>query len=206
MAGAKDFSFTERLKEIDRFFQGRSAVHQAMRRLAKRLERAKIPYAIFGGMAVNAHGHHQTTDDVDVLLTPDGLAAFRRLFEGKGYHADSTSRRRRFIDQINGVPVDIVVSGTCPCFLRKRPVTYPDPVTVGEVIDNLRFVGLEWLIQLKLGIGRFRDKGDVAALIGVHDLDESFMEKLHPSVHQDFIDCLEEKRREDEYEAREMEP
>ena len=29
-------------------------------------------------------------------------------------------------------------------------------------------------------------------------------EKLHPSVHQDFIECLEEKRREDEYEAREM--
>jgi len=29
------------------------------------------------------------------------------------------------------------------------------------------------------------------------------MEKLHPSVHQDFIECLEEKRREDDYIARE---
>jgi hypothetical protein len=35
------------------------------------------------------------------------------------------------------------------------------------------------------------------------DLDESFLPQLHPSVHQDFIECLEQKRREDEYNARE---
>ena len=40
-------------------------------------------------------------------------------------------------------------------------------------------------------------------LIRVHNLDESFLPRLHTSVHQDFIECLEEKRREEEYEARE---
>jgi hypothetical protein len=39
-------------------------------------------------------------------------------------------------------------------------------------------------------------------LIGANRLDESFMSRLHPSVHRDFIECLEEKRREDEYERR----
>ena len=33
-------------------------------------------------------------------------------------------------------------------------------------------------------------------------LDESFAGRLHPSVRGDYAECLEEKRREDEYEAR----
>jgi hypothetical protein len=42
----------------------------------------------------------------------------------------------------------------------------------------------------------------VVSLICIHNLDESFRERLHLSVRQDFIECLEEKRREEEYEAR----
>jgi len=38
-------------------------------------------------------------------------------------------------------------------------------------------------------------------LIRVHNLDESFLAQLHPAVHGDFVECLEEKRREDEYET-----
>jgi hypothetical protein len=59
------------------------------------------------------------------------------------------------------------------------------------------------LVQLKLAARRHRDFADVVSLIGTHDLDESFAEKLDPSVRGDYIECLEEKRREDEYEARE---
>jgi hypothetical protein len=62
---------------------------------------------------------------------------------------------------------------------------------------------LPQLIQLKLAAGRYYDFGDVVFLIRTHNLDESFMAQLHPSVHKDFIECLEEKRREDDYQARE---
>ena len=34
---------------------------------------------------------------------------------------------------------------------------------------------------------------------------ESFQARLHPAVHRDYLECLEEKRREDEYEARQDE-
>lgn len=44
--------------------------------------------------------------------------------------------------------------------------------------------------------------GDVVNLIRIHNLDESYQDKLHPSLHSDYIECLEEKRREEEYEAR----
>ena len=46
--------------------------------------------------------------------------------------------------------------------------------------------------------------GDVVELIRIHQLDEGFAESLHRSVRRDFIECLGEKRREDEYEAREI--
>lgn len=55
---------------------------------------------------------------------------------------------------------------------------------------------------LKLAARRPKDSGDVIELIRVHNLDESFRDQLHPAVHRDYIACLEEKRREDEYEER----
>src|SRR6516164_8399836 len=70
--------FEARLKEIGMFFQERDQVHKSLRRLVKNLENAKIPYAVMGAMAVNAHGARRTTDDVDVLLTPACLKQFTR--------------------------------------------------------------------------------------------------------------------------------
>jgi hypothetical protein len=52
------------------------------------------------------------------------------------------------------------------------------------------------------GVAKY-DFGDVVFLIRVHNLDESYLKQLHPAVHKDFIERLEEKRREDEYLARE---
>src|SRR6266481_2969635 len=92
----KSFSFMGRLKEIGMFFQKRSPQHQAMRRLARRLKKAGIPYAIMGAMAVNAHGAERTTKDVDVLLTSDGFERFRGEFVGDAYE-QVEQRPRRFV-------------------------------------------------------------------------------------------------------------
>jgi hypothetical protein len=62
---------------------------------------------------------------------------------------------------------------------------------------------LTTLIQLKLAARRHADLGDVVNLIRAHNLDESLNRHLRPSVHADFVECVEEKRREDEYDARE---
>src|SRR6516164_1493517 len=81
----KPRDFLKRLKEIDMFFAGRGQPQQSMRRLARNLKKAGVPYAIMGGMAVNAHGAERTTGDVDVLLTPEGLERFQQAFLGKQY-------------------------------------------------------------------------------------------------------------------------
>jgi hypothetical protein len=194
----RPFSYRERLKEIWRFFQGKDEVYKTMRRLVKRLEKAQIPYAIMGGMAVNAHGHRRTTGDVDILLTAEGLNEFRQRFVPKNYET-VPKRSRRFVDRTNAITVDFLVTGLFPGGGKPGPIPFPNPEQVAETIENFKVMDLATLIQLKLAARRFQDFADVVNLIRAHDLDESFQDKLHPALHRDYIECLEEKRREDEY-------
>jgi hypothetical protein len=198
----KPRDFWKRLKEIDLFFEGRGREHQTLRRLVRRLAKAGIPYAIMGAMAVNAHGAERTTKDVDILLTQEGLDSFRQKYVGKFYDQQA-GRPRRFTERQSGVTVDILVTGRYPGTGKPGPIAFPHPDEASEVIKKARVLKLPQLIQLKLAARRHYDFGDVVYLIRVHNLDESFAEKLHPSVRGDFIECLEEKRREEEYEARE---
>jgi hypothetical protein len=196
------FDFWHRLKEIDMFFEGRGREHTTLRRLVKRLEKANIPYALMGGMAVNAHRHERTTKDVDVLLTPEGVAEFCLRFVPKNYER-VPKRARRFVDRLNRVSIDVLVTGHFPGSGKRGPIAFPDPAAVSQLIKDVRVVDLRTLIELKLAARRHQDFADVVNLIRVHDLDESFADRLHPTLRRDYIECLEEKRREDEYEAQE---
>jgi hypothetical protein len=184
------------------FFQEKGPVFQTLRRVVRRLERANIPYVVVGGMAVYAHRYERTTKDVDLLLTAEGLAEFRRLFVPKNY-TNVPGRSRRFVDRISKVELDILVTGHFPGRGGPGPFAFPDPSDVGEIIKKVRVVNLAMLVQLKLAARRHRDFADVVSLIRTHDLAEAFAEQLDASVRGDYIECLEEKRREDEYEARE---
>ena len=194
--------FWSRLKEIDLFFEGRGREHQTLRRLVQRLEKGDIPYAVMGAMAVNAHGADRTTKDVDVLVTQEGLDRFRQRYVGKSYDPVA-GRPRRFVEKRSQISVDFLVTGRFPGSGKPGPIAFPDPEAVSQKIKKANVVTLPQLIQLKLAARRHQDFGDVVLLIRVHNLDESFVDHLHPSVRGDFIECLEEKRREDEYEARE---
>ncbi len=196
------FSATEELKEIELFFRGKDQVHDTLRRLVENLSKAKISYAVLGGMALAVHRYRRTTIDVDVLLTQEGFSKFRDLFLNKDYDL-APQRQRRFIDRANGVTVDILITGRFPGSGQPGPISFPDPADVGEAIENIQYVNLETQVELKLAARRYKDFGDVVELIRFNDLDESFSEKIHPSVRNDYIECLEEKLREDEYEARE---
>jgi hypothetical protein len=198
----RPINFRLRLEEIGLFFQGKSQQYRTLRRIVTRLEKANIPYAVVGGMAVNAHNYRRTTADVDLLLTEEGFAEFQRRFVPRHYR-NLPGRRRRFVDRTNEVGVDILVTGLFPGTGKPGPVAYPDPDQVSETIARFRVVDLTTLVQLKLAARRYRDFGDVVELIRFNHLDESFAERLHRSVRRDFIECLEEKRREEEYEERE---
>ena len=186
------------------FFQGNDPVHRTMQRVVERLEAAKIPYAIVGGMAVNAHCHQRTTGHVDFLLTPEGFDAFVQTFVGPEFQR-MKGWPRRFLDPTTDATFDILIAGRFPGSGKPGPIAFPDPATVAQTIRGQRVIALPKLIELKLAARRHKDFGDVVELIRVHHLDEKYVDQLHPSVRPDFIECLEEKRREDEYLRREAE-
>src|SRR5262249_18379968 len=126
---ARPFDFDERLREIDMFFQGTARVHQTMNKVADLLEAAKVPYAIVGGMAVNAHKHERTTRDVDFLVTKNGFDTFVRLHVGEEFDR-APGRPRRFVDRNNGVTFDFLITGYFPGSGQPGPFAYPDPEEV----------------------------------------------------------------------------
>ncbi len=191
----------DRLREISMFFDGTDRVHQAMRTLAALFEQHGIAYAIMGGMAVNAHRHARTTGDVDFLVRADGLTAIRELAT-RGVLDAVPGRTRRFIEPTTQVTFDVLVTGLYPGSGKPGPIAFPEPTSVQHTVNNLSYVNLKTLIELKLAAHRYQDFADVVNLIRANDLDESYLPQLHESVRNDFIECLEEKRREDEYEKR----
>jgi hypothetical protein len=201
VCGNRPISFDERLREISMFFSGKDEIHKTLRRLMKQLEKAGIAYAVMGAMAVNAHGYERTTGDIDILLTQQGFADFQSRLVGKHYRPIE-GRSRRFTDAKNDVRVDVLLSGHFPGSGKPGPIAFPDPATAVR-IDDKPVLSLQVLVELKLAARRHKDFGDVVELIRICNLDESFMALLHPTVQADFMECLEEKRREDEYEARE---
>ena len=112
------------------------------------------------------------------------------------------NRPRRFVDRTNQVRMEVFLTGHHPGRKGPGPVTFPDPSEVAELRDDIRVVNLPQLIQLKLAAKSYYDSADVVSLIRIRNLDESFQSKLHPAVQRDFIECLEEKRGDDEFEAR----
>src|SRR6478752_8744734 len=79
----RDFGWA--LREGSMHFEEESAVQKTVRRIAKRLDDLGTPYAVVGGMALFFHGYRRFTEDVDILVTPEGLAEIHRRMEGLGY-------------------------------------------------------------------------------------------------------------------------
>jgi hypothetical protein len=183
------------------FFPEASPEHLTACRLVKQLRQAAIPYALMGAMAVKIHGARSVTPNVEVLLTRQGLDQLRTNLASKVFD-QVPSRPQRFTDMKNGILVEVRVTGHYPGRTGPGPFAYPDPTETSEEINQARVLRLPQLIQLNLAEQRYWYLADVVSLIVAHQLDESYLPKLHPAIHRDYLACLEEKRRQDEFEAR----
>jgi len=181
-----DPEFAARFEQMGRFFLGTSDVHQALTRVTERLEELRITYAVCGAMAVNAHGLQRATTDVDVLLTPDGLARFKAASLGLGF-VERFPGSRGVRDAATGVPIRFLLTGGIPGDGTDRGVAFLDPAHVAIEIHGRKYVSLARLIELKLAAGlsapdRPRDFDDVIRLIQANALGEHFADQLHPYV------------------------
>lgn len=175
------------LREGSMHFESGSAVHTALEKIARRLDELKIPYAIVGGMALFSHGYRRFTEDVDILLTVDGLAEVHRRLDGLGY-VPVFAGSRNLRDAENGVRIEFLVTGDYPGDGKPKPVEFPSPQEVSVEREGIRYLALASLIELKLASGmspgRRRDLGDVQELIRILDLPGDFTEQLNPFVHE----------------------
>jgi hypothetical protein len=179
--------------EAVRFFRGKGIMNKTLKRLAADLEKAGIDYVVIGAIALNQHGYQRMTVDIDILLSPEGLQRFHEKCVGRGYRPAFEGARRKFRATSANVPLEVVVSGEYPGDGRPKEVRFPEPQQSFVVIDGVRTLPLEILIELKLasgmtGAGRLKDLADVQELIRLKKLDAAFAEKLSPYVQEKFLE------------------
>jgi hypothetical protein len=177
------------LREGDMFFQGEGSVQKTLRRIAQRLNEISVDYAIAGGMALFAHGFRRYTEDVDVLVTAEGLAKIHQELEGLGYiRPFAASKNLR--DAETGVRIDFIVSGQYPGDGKPGPVSFPIPADASIEQDGIRIISLPKLIELKLASGqaahRLKDLGDVQQMIEHLKLPQAFADQLDPSLRDSY--------------------
>ncbi|MBV9947745.1 MAG: hypothetical protein JOZ69_12900, partial [Myxococcales bacterium] len=97
-------------RRATQFFMGHDDVQRALERVAQLLADDGIPYALVGALALNAYGYRRVTVDVDLLLTREGLAAFKERHLGRGY-VEKFAGSKGLRDVENGVPIDVVLAG-----------------------------------------------------------------------------------------------
>jgi hypothetical protein len=174
------------LREGSMHFEKESTVHKSLETIARRLDELQIPYAIAGGMALFFHGYRRFTEDVDILVTPEGLAAIHRHLDGLGYVPPFTGSKN-LRDTERGVRIKFLVTGQFPGDGKPKAIAFPDPSSAAVEIDGIQFLRLDRLIELKLASGtapgRRRDLADVQEMIRLLQLPAEFAERLDPSVH-----------------------
>jgi Uncharacterised nucleotidyltransferase len=181
------------LRGVDEFFMKTGPVHDTLRCLVKRLAEERIDYAIIGGMALALHGFVRPTQDVDLLMTREGLKRFADSLVGRGYVAAFPGARKHFRDATTGVRVEIITAGEYPGDGHPKAIAFPDPTKVAVDLEDYSVVSLECLIELKLASGlsaehrRLRDLADVQQLIETLDLPLELSARLDASVRDEYI-------------------
>ena len=178
------------LLEGSMHFEERSAVHTTLRNLVKELNELGLDYAIVGGMAMFLHGFRRFTEDVDVLVTREGLDEIHKALEGRGY-VKPFAASKNLRDTRTGVKIDFLISGQFPGDGKPGPIAFPDPSVASKESDGIRVIDLIPLIELKLASGRAAHRGkdldDVQALIQALSLPRDLVERLDPSVRDAYL-------------------
>src|SRR5260370_39602155 len=84
-------------------------------------------------MALFYHGFRRFTEDVDILVTREGLQAIHDRLEGLGYLPPFTGSKN-LRDTDTGVRIEFLVAGDHPGDGPPKPVAFPD--TAGATHDG----------------------------------------------------------------------
>ena len=191
MAGISVGQVADIYAEGLRYFMGEGTLNKTLTRLSADLEEHGIDYAVIGAVALLAHGYPRFTEDIDLVMTGDGLRKFHEELVGLGYVPAFPGARKRLKSTVDGVTIEVMTTGEYPGDGKPKPVSMPEPDKASTEIDGIKFVTLEKLIELKLASGisapdRLKDLADVQELIKIRKLDAEFALKLNPYVREKY--------------------
>lgn len=182
-------------REGSMHFEKASAVHATLVKIARRLDELGIAYAIAGGMALFFHGYRRFTEDVDILVTRNGLQEIHDHLEGLGY-LPPFEGSKNLRDAESGVRIEFLVAGDYPGDGKPKPVAFPEPEAAGTIIEGVHCLRLAPLVELKLASGttpgRRKDLGDVQELIRLLRLPKDFAVQLNPMVQPLYLELWRE--------------
>ena len=192
------------LERLGAYFVNESPLHKAAEEIARRFNELGVDYAIAGAISLAAHGLVRATEDVDILVSRDGLDRFKEASIGRGY-VNLRAGGKAVRDTQNGVKIDFLIQGDFPGDGAPKPVSFPDPREAGTDAGRFRVLSLTKLIELKLASGmtaphRLQDLADVQRLIGIRKLPRDFANELDPYVRPKFDELwLSVQREDDDY-------
>ena len=168
-------------------------INDALKRLAMDLDKNGIDYVVIGAVAFNNHGYRRFTEDINLLLTKNGLEKFTTNLVGLGYRPAFSGATRKFRTTGENIPVEILTTGEFPGDGLPKPVSFPDPSQAAEIIDGINTISLAKLVELKLASGmtasdRLKDLADVQELIKVKALNASFADQLNEYVRPKYLE------------------
>jgi hypothetical protein len=176
-----------------RFFMGEGTLNEVLRKITKDLENTGISYNVIGAIALNQHGYQRFTQDIDLLLSREGLEKFQKELVGLSYRPAFEGATKKFRTTEENVTVEIITEVEFPGDSKPKPVVFPNPNESQTEIDGIKTLSLEKLIELKLASGmtaphRLKDLADVQEIIKIKDLTAEFAEKLNPFVREKFLE------------------
>ncbi|HXI25591.1 MAG TPA: nucleotidyl transferase AbiEii/AbiGii toxin family protein [Pyrinomonadaceae bacterium] len=179
--------------EALRYFMGQGNLNRALAHVAADLQEHGIDYIVVGALALFAHGYPRLTEDIDLVLTTEGLNKLHEQLIGLGYVPAFPGARKRLRSTKDGVRIDVIAAGEYPGDGKPKPVSFPNPADSSIEIDGVNFATLEKLIELKLASGmtapdRLKDLADVQELIKFKHLARDFADKLNPYVREKYLE------------------
>ncbi len=181
-----------------------SPLQKAAADIARRLDELGIDYAIAGALCLAAHGVVRATEDVDVLITREGLDRFKQEWLGRGY-VNLRPGGKAVRDTVHDVKIDFLIAGDFPGDGRPKPVSFPTPSSASADAGRFRVVALPRFLELKLASGmsaphRLQDLADVLRLISVGKLPRELGDALDSYVRDKYHELWETAQHpEDDY-------
>lgn len=173
-------------------------VKDRLRRVARALNTANIPYAVVGGNAVQ-HWVAQVdesvvrnTRDVDIILNEADLPTAIDALKQEGFEYRRAAGVSMFLDGPNAKARDavhVVFAG------QKVRAEYPEPVPVldeYELIDDARTLPLERLVVMKLTSFRDKDRVHIRDMISIGIIDQSWLDRFSPVLRDRLQQLLDD--------------